>query len=361
MQPKDLQQRTFLLNQFVKHWLKSVQSNGAFHLQPLAGDASSRRYFSIENIKGNYLAVDSPTGNRTAEFIKASVLLQKCGIPCPTVYCSDLTNGLMVIEKITPSQSLFQYYCQATFDGDLKQQLPAVLNTALDNLVQLHSIKPKPDWALDFDQTTLLDEMRLFDHWFMQKLLQMTINPADSNLLMGCYRHIIQQLQLQPQVLLHRDYHCKNILMRDNSAYIIDFQDAIWGPISYDIVSLVYDCYAEFSAIERERLCSQFAKQLLEHRLIDNTAIEQFPQWIQWTMIQRTLKVIGIFSRLYIRDNKSHYLQYIDNLMNRLLQHCSTLPQLVPLATFVNSQVSSQWLTSPHRIQANDIVQVNFT
>ena len=351
-----LEQREQWLFNLVLSWVESHQSSENISLQALTGDASSRRYFDIIGVDGNYLAVDTPLENRPEQFVKTSLLLKKLDINCPDVLCIDFKLGLMIIDKITPSLSLYNYLKQNRHSPN---NIRKILNYCIYNLIKLHSVDKPPEWVYIFDRATIMKEVKLFDIWFLDGLLKAHISPTETLNLQRFYAKICDDLLQQPQVLVHRDYHCKNILVNANQqTVLLDFQDAMWGPITYDIVSLAYDCYIDYSPEEKNNLCKNFAQRMLDHKLITEYDITQFNNWVLWMVLQRYLKVIGIFSRLYLRDKKPQYLCYIPRLLNTLIVITKNMSELSNVHQIFSLIIHPQFYSSTYYHHEDSILSI---
>ena len=153
-------------------------------------------------------------------------------------------------------------------------------------------------------------EMDLFPEWFVKKLLQVEMTTKTSQLLQQLNEQLIQSALLQPQVVVHRDFHCRNLLqVTNNSPGVIDFQDAVIGPVTYDLVSLYRDCYIVWPDAQVKQWALDYREQCLQQAIIHPVSEREFLRWFDWMGLQRHIKVLGIFARLYLRDAKPGYLK----------------------------------------------------
>lgn len=308
------------LQNLVKHYCTSLgRDSNSIKLQQIEGDASSRRYFHVSPFS-ELLAIDSPEGNRSLEFIYIANLLHSLNVVAPKVYCADLKHGYMLIENIEPCSD---YYSQIDKVTDQPKQLLQYCQQALLSLQQIQSCHQSPHWLPHYDEAELQQELDLFPHWFIKKLLGASFNRHNQCQFEAISKLLIDSARQQPQVLVHRDYHCRNLLFSSSdgneSLAVIDFQDAVWGPITYDLVSLLRDCYLSYPEETVQRLSDQFCNHCIDLKLLKAEQQPQWAQWFDWMGIQRHLKVLGIFSRLYLRDNKPQYLRYLPSIAEAIL------------------------------------------
>ena len=358
-------QRLIALSKFVQNYLSSIEGvQPAIQLQAMAGDASSRRYFYIEH-KPNLLAVDSPAGNRQLEFIRIANLLGKHQVKVPRVLAADVQQGYMVVDNIQPSLDYYSQLSQAsqptnknsasTFLSDLHQ-------SAINSLVNIQQCHQKPEWLPNYDSQLLQQELSLFPQWFMQQLLGLPINRHLAKQIESVDQHLISSALEQPQVLVHRDFHSRNLLRRINSdshedQTVIDFQDAVWGPITYDLVSLLRDCYVQYPQTSIARLSQLFAEHCQQQNLLSEQQIESWSRWFDLMGIQRHLKVLGIFSRLYLRDHKPQYLQYLPNIVTNIITVSQQYTALQNLTDYLQTDVTTamkkqSWYADPASVTA---------
>ena len=173
----------------------------------------------------------------------------------------------------------------------------------------------------DYNTKLLLSEMELFREWFLNKYLNINISDADNLLFDQLFELLKNSAKEQPQLLVHRDFHSRNLMLIDNQKVgVIDFQDAVWGPLTYDLVSLYRDCYISWPLEKIKSWCENYYNKAKNKNIINNKiSFNQYWCWFLLMTLQRNLKTIGIFARLYIRDNKSNYLNDIPRILSYFL------------------------------------------
>ncbi len=285
-------------------------------LQPVSGDASFRRYFRLSlgdrapGAAASYLLVDAPPDKEDcAPFLRVADILAAAGIAVPAVHASDRQRGFMLLEDFGDTLYLSSLQ-QARQDGD-QQRVDRLYDQALDTLVRMQE-RADTSTLPPYDEQRLRSELELFDQWFCRGLLGMTLDAGEQRMLAELYRFLIDAARAQPQVFVHRDYHSRNLMVRHGDEAlapgVIDFQDAVSGPCTYDLVSLLRDCYIVWPAGQVRRRALDYAERAAARGIVPELAPETFLRDFDLMGLQRHLKVIGIFSRLWLRDGKDRYL-----------------------------------------------------
>ncbi len=306
-------------------WLKQVFENQTFTLESLPGDASARRYHRIQLVAGGtddttkiarYIVMDSADEqDAMQQFINVAKLMSQA-INVPTLIAQDVTKGFLVLQD----------FGAVEFAHLLVGATPAQVNDyyqlAMQTLVALQQIPvetAKSQHQLpDYDAAMLNREMDLFSDWFIPHI-GVTL---DTSLWENLKSALIEEILLQPQVIVHRDYHSRNLMQdqADNTRLgVIDFQDAVIGAHSYDLVSLLRDAYVEWSEPQVTQWISDFWQLQKQAGLLTADNAEQLESQVNIMGVQRHLKVLGIFIRLYERDGKSRYLADIPKVMRDFL------------------------------------------
>ena len=306
-------------------WLKQVFENQTFTLESLPGDASARRYHRIQLVAGGtddttkiarYIVMDSADEqDAMQQFINVAKLMSQA-INVPTLIAQDVTKGFLVLQD----------FGAVEFAHLLVGATPAQVNdyyqSAMQTLVALQQIPvetAKSQHQLpDYDAAMLTREMDLFSDWFIPHI-GVTL---DTSLWENLKSALIEEILLQPQVIVHRDYHSRNLMQdqADNTRLgVIDFQDAVIGAHSYDLVSLLRDAYVEWSEAQVTQWIHDFWQLQKQAGLATADSAEQLESQVNIMGVQRHLKVLGIFIRLYERDGKSRYLADIPKVMRDFL------------------------------------------
>lgn len=270
-------------------------------LDPVAGDASNRRYFRLLFDRSSYiLAVAPPATEKNAEFLAVREMLEKAGVTVPILHGADLERGYLLLGDLG-QRMLLPELNENTAD--------ACYQTAFEVLCRLWGIDPAdPDWPA-YDHALLNEELGRFPQWFVESLLGVQLTAVDSAAWQGFAALMVESALEQPRVLVHRDFHSRNLMPQpDGSLGVIDFQDAVIGPITYDLVSLLRDCYIRWPSSRVEAWALSYYENLHREGFLADASPEQFMRWFDWMGLQRHIKVLGTFARLYLRDGKAAYL-----------------------------------------------------
>ena len=313
-------------------WVASVLSNQTFDtaghaivcenpsvpLQAVGSDASFRKYYRVQTPKSTLIAVDAPAKSEdTRNFVNVAKHWKPVGIYVPEVIAVDYQNGFMLQEDLgdTTMQDLLQRENIAA-----EQYYPGLLATL--QLIQ----KQPPDHLPCYDETLILSELSLYPKWFLSGLLK--INTTETKLinqLNSLFTVLASAFIEQPQGTVHRDYHSRNLMFTPDSRIgVIDFQGALNGPLLYDVVSLLRDCYISWP---QEKIDIWFSSFIANHPVLSDYDPLQLKVWFDLTGLQRHLKCLGIFARLYLRDGKSGYLNDIPVTFRYVLSVLQQYPQ----------------------------------
>ena len=297
--------------------------------EPASSDASFRRYFRVKAAEGQFIVMDAPPDKENIEpFIRIAGLLSSSRVNVPAIYQQNLTDGFLLLEDFGSQSFLDQLTtCNAT---DLYR-------SAFDTLFNLQTNKLIENSGLpDYNEPLLQRELAIFEDWFLNQLLDIQI-PAS---IWETVRTILVTTALeQPVTCVHRDYHSRNLMFLDvDSPGVIDFQDAVIGPITYDLVSLLRDCYIAWPQQQVEQWMTEYFDRLQQAELIACNTV-QFKRWFDLMGLQRHLKAIGIFSRLHLRDGKSNYLNDIPRTLNYVATVSATYPEFDEFRDFLQDNV----------------------
>lgn len=282
----------------MKRWLDTL----AYDLSTLevaSEDASFRRYFRIKKGNESYIVMDAPPQNESCDsFISLANSLTAQHINAPKIFAQDLKQGFLVLSDFG-DDLLLGVLDDASADG--------LYGDAMNAILQMQNNMPNDD-IVAYSADILDTEMELFKQWFIEKLLGINFNQAQLAIWQQTKQTLIQNALVQPQFFVHRDFHSRNLIKTPKGKLgIIDFQDAVKGPITYDLVSLLRDCYIAWPAEKVNQWMTQYYEQSLANKL-HHASRSQFKTWFNLMGVQRHLKAIGIFSRLKLRDNKSGYI-----------------------------------------------------
>lgn len=313
----------------ITHWLTHTLKLDIQQFEPASSDASFRRYFRVTDDKGQQIVMDAPPEKENTEpFIRLANLFKNSGLNVPSIYQQDLEQGFLLIEDFGSSCFLDQLNDKTALD---------LYRSAFNSLITLQTNVPtnSNDFP-QYDQALLHRELDIFYDWFLQQHLALSIPDSIKNTL---NQVLITSALDQPKVCVHRDFHSRNLMvLPKNSPGIIDFQDAVIGPITYDLVSLLRDCYISWPDKKVNQWMMLYYQQITDLGII-NTDPTTFSRWFDLMGLQRHLKAIGIFTRLHIRDNKSHYLNDIPRTMHYVTQICDIHPELAEFNRYLKETV----------------------
>ena len=323
-------QRLIDLQQWLRHDLGIAFDN----IKPASGDASFRRYFRIDHDGESLIVMDAPPDKEDCvPFINIANALLKTGLNVPRVLQKNLEQGFLLLSDLGSVQYLEQ------LNSESAEQL---YGDAFDALLLMHRDTESHAHLPPYDHALLIKEMELMREWYLEKNLNVTLNAQQHAILDDAFELLAQSALAQPQVLVHRDYHSRNLMVVDKgNPGVLDFQDAVIGPITYDLVSLLKDCYITWPREQVLTWVRGYYQRLLENGLIDEIGETQFIKWFDFMGAQRHLKVVGIFSRLDMRDGKPGYLKDIPRTLAYILEVCELYDELEPFNKLLAEITSS--------------------
>lgn len=291
--------------------------------QPVAvsGDASFRRYFRVTRADGQTLIVmDAPPEKEDVRpFIAIANHWHAEGVDVPAIHAEDLDQGFLLLDDFGDTLLL----------GELNEtNVDHYYSLALADLTRIQQTSEPSDYPLPPYDADLLDrEMALFRDWLIEKHLGLELSDQEHCLLDTTFAMLKEAALAQPEVPVHRDYHSRNLLVVDDGLGIIDFQDAVRGPVTYDLVSLIKDCYIRWPEERIGRWVETFRQMTLDAG-IHRADADTFRQWVELMGMQRHLKASGIFARLAIRDGKPRYLDDVPRTVGYLAEASARQPAL---------------------------------
>ncbi len=310
-------------------WLETLPFLTVRTLLPMAGDASFRRYYRVTTDQGSFVAMDAPpTHEKCDAYLAIARLLRSKGLEAPELLAIDLEQGFLLLTD----------YGDITY---LKALNPAnaadLYRQALSELAVLQDCRPPEDFSLATHPDWMLQEWQLHKDWVLDQWLRLDHEAFPT--LDRCYDVLLDEIKTQPIVFVHRDYHSGNLMVLPNRTGILDFQDAVMGPVTYDVVSLLRDCYIDWPH-EQVKEWALFYLSLLQQRgLLMTVSSELFLRWLDWAGIQRHLKAIMIFVRKYLRDQDDRYLKHIPRTLNYLTHVTPFYPELRSLAAYLQDSM----------------------
>ncbi len=304
-------------------WAESVLAASAedvTDVEPLRVEASHRCFYRLQTSSRTVVLMDSPPHlERNEQFTALGTVFHDAGIPVAKILSAAQTEGLFLL------QDLGDVHFEEVYGTHLQD--PA-LTAAVELLPRLGAVTHP---AIEpYTAERLHMELDIFSEWFMGKLLNLEVYT-------GTFQRISERLvnvvDAQPKCCVHRDYHCRNLLYNAGQLGVVDYQDALHGPVLYDIASLLRDCYYTFAEPEVERWLGLFVSRSPQ---LTGVSAPQIMQWFDYTAMQRQLKAIGIFARLHLRDGKATHLQYIMPVLERIQTCALQYPELNDLYEQLN-------------------------
>ena len=319
----------------LSEWAQQQFHATPIRIEPASGDASFRRYFRVYLPETSYILMDAPPDKEDSHpFVKIAAWLHEMGVCAPQVLQQHAHAGFYLLTDLGNQQYLGQLNA-ASADQLYRDAIDALLRIQQQGGLYQQELPP-------YDLALLNREMQLFVDWYLGKHLGIELHSAQMKIINQTFSHLTDSALVQPKVFVHRDYHSRNLMYLDNNNEsechnpgILDFQDAVWGPVTYDLVSLLRDCYIQWPDEQIEQWLRYHFDNLHEHRLLRETGFEQYHQWFDLMGIQRHLKATGIFARLNYRDNKPGYLGDIPRTMGYVFSVSTRHPQLKPFVTLL--------------------------
>jgi N-acetylmuramate 1-kinase len=311
----------------LKTWLRGLNVVDVDSARPASSDASFRRYFRLDVLAAAQGQYAPPERENTPAFVKVDTLLAEAGVSVPVIHAQDLEQGFLLLSDLGTTT-----YLQA-LNPDNAATLYAQALTALVKIQQHSQAGVLPE----FDRAFMLRELNLFPEWYIARHLATTLTDAQAAELQAVFDHIIATCLAQPQVTMHRDYHSRNLMwMDENNPGILDFQDAVYGPITYDAASLLRDAYVAWD----EELVLDWVIRYWQHArsvgLPVNGNFDAFYKDFEYMALQRHLKILGIFTRLHHRDGKSLYLADLPTVLAYVRATANRYRELKPLVKLLD-------------------------
>lgn len=314
--------------QLLHRWLKTELAMGDYQFAPASADASFRRYFRITLDGETRVVMDAPPDKEdTHPFVGIARLFLKLGLHVPEILAQNEADGFLLLSDLGS-----QDYLRALDDASA----PQLYADALAALVALQVCPVPAAYPFPpYDRTLLMNEMGLFTEWYLGQHLQIPLDERLEALFANLFNTLADNALEQPQVVVHRDYHSRNLMVCDHNPGILDFQDAVIGAVTYDLVSLLRDCYIAWPRSRVEAWVADYHQQALRAGIIQDVSLAQFLRWFDLMGVQRHLKATGIFSRLNYRDGKDGYLPDIPRTMGYVKEVSSRYPELADFAGFI--------------------------
>lgn len=317
-------------------WLTTVVQAPVGAIVPASADASFRRYFRVTlsapwtAAAGAHtlIAMDAPPPNEDCRpYVHVARLLEQSGVHVPHVIAADIARGYLLTSDLGP-----RTYA-ATLDPDTA---PALYMDALDALVRMQRIRCE-DELPPYDDALLRRELALFPDWYVARHLARALTPAERAALCAVFDVVVANNLAQPRVFVHRDFHSRNLMLSTPNPGVLDFQDAVYGPITYDLVSLLRDAYVEWSEERQLDFAIRYWERARQANLPVGADFAAFWRDFEWMGVQRQLKVLGIFARLKARDGKAGYVDDMPLVLRYLRRAAARYREFDPLTALLDA------------------------
>jgi aminoglycoside/choline kinase family phosphotransferase len=322
----------------LKRWLTDGLGMSVISIAPASSDASFRRYFRVQQAEDSLIVMDAPPQHEDCRpFLAVAWLLRDLGLHVPEVLEVDLEQGFLLLSDLGDRRYL---------DALDANSVDTLYGDAMEALERLQTRGPRQASALPaYDRPMLLREMALFPDWLLERHLELSLSQAQRAVLEESFALLAEVALEQPRVCVHRDYHSRNlmVLSADNPG-VLDFQDAVLGPLTYDLVSLLRDCYIAWPREQVEAWAVAYLERPAIRELVGPVAAETWLRWFDFMGLQRHLKASGIFARLWHRDGKRGYLNDIPRTLRYMLQVTSVYPELERLHGLLEELVAPRLL-----------------
>jgi aminoglycoside/choline kinase family phosphotransferase len=316
-------------------------------IAPASVDASFRRYFRVTRGADSYIVMDAPPDKEdSAPFLKVARMLGGMNLNVPIVLARDMERGFLLLsdlgsrqylDELTEAQSADRLYADALAALRTMQTADAVISRDLPR----------------YDRALLMREMELMPEWFLGHHLEAAINAQERSMLDELFANLVRAAASQPAAFVHRDYHSRNLLVtaQDNPG-ILDFQDAVWGPVTYDLASLLKDCYIAWPPVRVRAWVLEYREKLLEAGFEFPKDPAEFMRWFDLIGLQRHIKVLGIFARLFYRDGKPQYLKDLPRVLDYARDTASGYAETAPFAAFITKRIDPLFKSAQQRALA---------
>lgn len=307
----------------IASWLREDIRIAAFDINPASEDASFRRYFRVSFDGQTRIVMDAPPDKEDCgPFLDVARKLRECGLNVPHVLATDRSHGFLLLTDLGT-----ELYLNALSPSNVAE----LYGDALDALLIMQA-KAKTNSLAPYDKTLLHEEMELFRQWLVQKHLNISLREDENKMLDRTFFLLAESALTQPTVFVHRDYHSRNLLHTShNNPGIVDFQDAVVGPVTYDLISLLKDCYIAWPAHQVKAWILEYHTRALAAGIISLRDQSEFMRWVDLMGIQRHLKASGIFARLCHRDGKCGFLDDVPRTLGYVLEASQRFSELAGL------------------------------
>jgi aminoglycoside/choline kinase family phosphotransferase len=315
-------------------WVREDLGFDAAQIAPASADASFRRYFRVTRDAASYIVMDAPPDKEDlGPFVTVARLLAGAGLNVPWVLARNEADGLLLLTDLGTRLYLPELTSPAAAEKLYRDAFAALLRLQTAGREAAAGLPP-------YDEALLRREMQLFPVWFLDRHLGLEPDAREAAMLERLYTTLVEAALAQPQTFVHRDFHSRNLLItREASPGIIDFQDAVRGPVTYDLVSLLKDCYVAWPAARVRDWALQYRESLLRAAFPLDLDPARFLRAFDLMGLQRHVKVLGIFCRLWHRDGKAQYLADLPRVLDHASAAAAAHPATAEFGAFLEERV----------------------
>jgi aminoglycoside/choline kinase family phosphotransferase len=335
----------------IHEWLSRDLGLRPERVEPASADASFRRYFRVFHQSTTSIVMDAPPGKEDVRpYLKVTRLLEKLGAHVPHVHHADADRGLLLLEDLGGTHYLSRFNAGEDPErlyGDALRVLAEIQVRGRDAAAEL----------APYDREALARELAVMPEWFIGRHLALTLSDSESETITRAFEFLIAEGLAQPTVFVHRDFHSRNLMViEDRNPGIIDFQDALRGPVGYDLVSLLKDCYISWPRERVEKWVKSF-RALLRSKgdagaWLSGADDTEFLRWFDLIGVQRHIKVLGVFARLWYRDGKAGYIKDLPLTLEYVRDTCRRYSELAELSGFLEDRVVGELPRANARVVA---------
>jgi aminoglycoside/choline kinase family phosphotransferase len=310
-------------------WVRRILDDARCTLRPASEDASFRRYFRVQMANGKtFVAMDAPPDKEDCRpYVSIARAFRVLGLNVPDILAQDAERGFLLITDLGDRS-----YLDALGESTVER----LYDDAMAALVRLQVGSGSVTWLPPYDTALLQREMELFREWYLRRHLGLNLDDRQNAVLDATFQMLTEAALDQPRVAVHRDYHSRNLMVTpENNPGILDFQDAVYGPVTYDLVSLLRDCYVAWDRERVEAWVGGYHGRARRAGVAVGDDVKRFMRWFDWMGVQRHLKATGIFARLNHRDHKPGYLKDIPRTLRYVLDVAARYPEFDELSALL--------------------------
>ncbi len=319
-------------------WVRNALNDSEIKLRPASSDASFRSYLRTECRGTSFVIMDAPPEKEDiGPWLDVNARLRAASLSAPEVMWVNREAGYILMSDFGDTPYLDVLNADSAND---------LYRDAINAIFAMQSRVKTRDLP-DYDAVRLQAELDLFPEWFLERHLGIAISASEKLVIGRVFKKLIDSALEQPQVFVHRDFHSRNLMqLRGGNPGVIDFQDAVRGPITYDLVSLLRDCYIEWPQERVLGWVNEYRERLAKNGMIEDREL-RFKRWFDWMGLQRHLKVLGIFCRLCYRDGKERYLKDLPLTLKYVLDVAGKNKEMGPFAEWLRDKVGGTDITVP--------------